>query len=313
MRAVRDDGAAREQRAERVRAVEAVAPEPLREVAVRRRVAELDGARHAQLRETRKVGGIEALRVIDPLAEPERLPDVACRLERPECLAIGAVADRVDGDRPARGGRDADELRELLAARDADPAPVEHPRGLRAERAVHERLQVAESEKVVSDPRAQTELREPADVLGRERLPDTQRQTVPLVDPSEDPVCAEPAVLVVDRADTALVRDAEPVAGPRHPLVLRHDDVPLAEAPGGLLAQHARRLAVRVALDDASVNLEIAAGAGERSRVEPERVVVLRPERGRPLPGDLVERAARRMLRPVGIAPAVTAEPLAPR
>ena len=152
VRSVRDDGAAREQRAECVGAVEPVAPEPLGEVAVRRRVAELDGARHAQLRETRQVGGIEALRMLDPLAEPERLPDVACRLERVERLAIGAVADRVDGDRPARGSRDADELSELFAARDADPAPVEHPRGLRAQRAVHECLQVAESEKLVSDP-----------------------------------------------------------------------------------------------------------------------------------------------------------------
>ena len=65
-------------------------------------MAELDGAGDAELREAGEVGGIDALRVLDPLAEAERLPDVPRRLERVERLAVRAVADRVDADGPAR-------------------------------------------------------------------------------------------------------------------------------------------------------------------------------------------------------------------
>ena len=73
--AVRDHRAALEQRAERVGALEPVAPEPLGEVAVGRRVAELHRAGDAELREAREVRGIEALGVLDPLAQAERLPE----------------------------------------------------------------------------------------------------------------------------------------------------------------------------------------------------------------------------------------------
>ena len=64
-------------------------------------MAELDGARDAELGEARDVLRVEALGVLDPLAEAERLPRVAGRLERVERLAVRAVADRVDADRPA--------------------------------------------------------------------------------------------------------------------------------------------------------------------------------------------------------------------
>ena len=71
-----------------------------------------------------------------------------------------------------------------------------------------------------------------------------------------------------------------PVARRRDPLVLGDRDVPVAKAPRRLLAQDAGRLAGRVALDDAAV-----APRGRRparasaARVEPQRVVVLRPQR----------------------------------
>ena len=48
------------------------------------------------------------------------------------------------------------------------------------------------------------------------------------------------------------------------------------------------------ALDDAARLVEIAAGAGEAGRVEPERVVVLRPQGRRRLSGDRVERGSGR-------------------
>ena len=168
VRAVRDDRAAPEQRPERVRAVEPVAPEALGEVAVGRRVAELHRARDAELGEAPEVGGVDALRVLDPLAEAERRPELAGRLERVERLAVRTVADRVDRDGPAGGGRRADDLGELLAARDAHAAPVEHPGRLRAERAVHERLQVAEAQVVVAEAGPEAELGELADVVVRE-------------------------------------------------------------------------------------------------------------------------------------------------
>ena len=165
---------------------------------------------------------------------------------------------------------------------------------------------------VVADPRAEAELRQAPHVLGGERLPDAERQAATLVDPPEDPVRAEPAVLVVDRSDASLVRDSKAVAGRGDPLVLRDGDVPLAEAPRRLFAQDAGRLTGRVALDDAARHLEITIGPHQRRGVEPQRVVVLRPERGRALAGDLVERLPRRVLCPCGIAPAVPTDPLAP-
>ena len=73
--AVDDDRARVPEAPERVGAVEAVAPEPLGQVAVGRSVRELDRAGDAELREARNVGGVEALGVLDPVAQPERLPE----------------------------------------------------------------------------------------------------------------------------------------------------------------------------------------------------------------------------------------------
>ena len=94
-----------EQRAERVRAVDPLGPEALGEIAIRGRVAELHGAGDAELGEAADVLRGEALRVLDPLPQPERLPRVARRLERVERLAVRAVADRVHADRPAERAR----------------------------------------------------------------------------------------------------------------------------------------------------------------------------------------------------------------
>ena len=84
-----------------------------------------------------------------------------------------------------------------------------------------------------------------------------------------------------------------------------------AELPRGLLAQDPRRLAGRVALDDAALDLEVAVGARERGRVEPGGVVVLREEQRRDVARDLVERGGRRLLVPLGRSPAVATDPAA--
>src|SRR5581483_3078521 len=207
----------------------------------------------------------------DPLPQPERLPGVARRLEGVEGGSVGRVADRVHRHRPARGGRLAHALGQLLAARDADAGAVQHPGGPRAERAVHEALEVAEPEEVVAEPRAQAQARELAQLLHRQRLPDAQRQALPLVDAAEHRRRSQPAVLVVHGDDAAAVCDADALACRVHPLVLADRDEPLAEAPRRLLAQYAGRLARLVALDDAAVLFEVAARERERGRVEPQR------------------------------------------
>ena len=137
-----------EQVAERVGAVEPVGPEAVRELLVGRRVGELHRRRHPELGEARHVLRAQALRVLDAVAQPERLPRVARLLERVERVPVRAVADRVHGDRPAGVRGAADDVRELLARRDLDARAVEHQRRLRAERAVHEHLQVAEAQAV---------------------------------------------------------------------------------------------------------------------------------------------------------------------
>ena len=83
--------------------------------------------------------------MLDALAQASRLPDVARALERVERVAVRAVADRVHADGPAELGAGAHDLGELVAARDLHAAAVEHPRRLRAERPVHEHLQVADA------------------------------------------------------------------------------------------------------------------------------------------------------------------------
>ena len=88
----------------------------------------------------------------------------------------------------------------------------------------------------------------------------------------------------------------------------RHRE-PGAELPRGLLAQNAGRLARGIALDDAALDLEIALGARERGGVEPCGVVVLREEERGDVAGHRVERGGRRLLVPLGRAPAVAADP----
>ena len=142
--AVHDDRAGVEQRTERIRPVGLAGPVLVGEVAIGRRVRELHGAGDAELGEADEILGREQLCVLDPVPEPERSPCVPGLLERVERLTVRAIADRVDGDRKPRRGSAPHDLGELVAARDLDPATVEHPGRPRTERSVHEHLQVAE-------------------------------------------------------------------------------------------------------------------------------------------------------------------------
>ena len=126
---------------------------------------ELHRGRDSERGEAADVLRCEELRVLDPRAQPERLPELARRLECVERLAIRAVADRVHGDGEAGVRRGAHDRRELVTARDPHARAVEHPRCLRAERPVHEHLQVADSEQAAAEPGADAERAQLVDVL----------------------------------------------------------------------------------------------------------------------------------------------------
>src|SRR5262249_62375619 len=91
----------------------------------------------------------EQLRVPDRRAQPS--PLLARLLEGVERIAVREVADRVHRDRQPRPCAGADDLDELVAARDLHAGAVEEPGGLRAERAVQERLEVADADQVVAE------------------------------------------------------------------------------------------------------------------------------------------------------------------
>ena len=235
------------------------------------------------------------------------------RLERVERFAVRAVADRVHADREAGGCAAAHDLRELGAARDLHAAAVEHPRGLRAERAVHEHLQVADAQHRAAEPRPQADRRGRVDEVCGDRLPHAKRELPALLELPPEPQRAEPAVLVVHRRHAARVGKAHTGAHRVEVRVVGDEHVLLLEPPRRLLAEHAGRLAVLVAFDDAARHVEVAVRERERGRVEPERVVVLRDQPGRHVAGDRIEVVARRLAcrLPVAATPAVAAQPAA--
>ena len=81
------------------------------------------------------------------------------------------------------------------------------------------------------------------------------------------PGAPEPAVLVVDRGDAALAASRSPsrVASTHSSSVDR--DEARAEPPGRLLAQDPGRLAALVPLDDAAVDLEVAAASASAAEL----------------------------------------------
>jgi len=95
VRAVRDQRAGVPEGTPAVGAVRLAGPEAVGEVAVGDRMSELHRRRDAELREAGYVLIGEQLRVLDAVPEAERAPDVLCRLERVQGLAVREVADRV--------------------------------------------------------------------------------------------------------------------------------------------------------------------------------------------------------------------------
>jgi hypothetical protein len=194
---------------------------------------------------------------------------------------------------------------------DLDAAAVEHPRGLRAQRPVHEGLQVADAEHRVAEAAAQPEASQLLDPVGRERLPDAQRQRTDSRERVPVAERADPAVLVVDGRNSPRRCDFAPLAHRVDVLVGRDVDVSVAEAPARLFAEDARRLTALVALDDAAVHVElVAVRPGQRRRVDPQRVRVVGEQRDGHMTSDLVERFLRRLRRPFRVAPAAAAQPL---
>ena len=276
-------------------------------------MAELDRGGHAELAEAGNVLLGESCACSIRCRSPSgaHSPRVSSNASSASRFARSPIACTATGQ-PARAPR-ADDLHELLPARDLDAGPVQHARRLRAERAVHERLQVADPQQVVAEPGAEAELLEPPDMVVRKRLPDAQRERAVLGEPLPEARRAEPAVLVVDRRHAARGDDLQARRASRRRTRRRTRQVAVAELPGRLLAEDARRLAVLVELDDAARDLEVAVRGGERRRVEPERVVVAGHQRGRRVAGHRVERLPGRLDRgrPVAAPPAPAAEPAA--
>ena len=278
-------------------------------------MAELHRGGDAELREASHVLRREQLRVLDPLAKPARPPLVLRLLEGVERPPVGEVADRVHCHREAGAGAAADDVHELLVADDLHAGAVEHQRRARAERAVQERLDVPDAEEVVPEAGGEPDLLEAVEVVPGQRLPDPQLERALVLQALEDAQGAEPAVLVVHGDDAARERERDRLAAGVDHLVLGGPNVGVAEVPGALLAQDARRLAALVALDDTARHLELALHARERGRVEPERVVVLGHERHGDVARDCVERLLRRLggRSPVAAPPAEPAQPASAR
>ena len=193
--------------------------------------------------------------------------------------------------------------RELIST----PEPSSRRAVRRAERPVHEALQVAEPQHVATESGAQAQPAEIVELVPRERLPDAHVELVRLEQALEHLERAEPAVLVVDRNDAARGGHPHPRARRLEHLVDGRAHVAVAEGPRRVLAQDA------ALLDHSSRHLERPVGALERRAVHPERVVVLRHQRHRQVRHRAVERLAGRRLGPVALAPAEAAQPAALR
>ena len=261
---------------------EAVGPQPGGELAVAGRVRVLDRRGDPEAGVARDVVRMDALGVLDAVAQPERPPHVLGRLEAVERLAVGEVADRVDGDgHPGRGGV-ADDRGEPLRPHQPHPAAADQQRGARAERAVHEHLHVAAARRVGAG----------------HGLPHAQAQLAGLAQRRERLGRAARAVLVVHAGHTGGVGGGQRRRGPRR------------ASPPAWRRRGRRRSPRRRARAAARRRLGPRCAAAA-PRVHPQRVAVVGAQGGRDVAGDGVERRARRplALRPLLLAPPAAAQP----
>ncbi len=149
------------------------------------------------------------------------------------------------------------------------------------------------------------------DAVGRDRLPDAQREARGGLEPLPETERAQRAVLVVDRGHAAARGESDAESHRLEVLVVAERQVAVSEAPGGLFAQNAGRLAGLVPLNHAAGHVEVAVRAAECGRVQPERVVVPCDQCRRRVAGDRIEIVPGRLARgqPVAAAPAESAEP----
>ena len=115
-----------------------------------------------------------------------------------------------------------------------------------SQRAVHERLEVAQVEKVVAEPRAHAHGGQVVHPVAGHRLAHAQRQLAGVAQLLEHLERAEPAVLVVHVGHAALRGDSQAGAAGAHQLGHGRARVAVAEAPRGGLAQDPGGLAARV-------------------------------------------------------------------
>ena len=203
---------------------------------------ELHRAGDAELAEAAEVLRRDELGVLDPLAQAERRPERAAsrsKASRASRLARSPIACTATG-KPALAAR-GDDLRELVGARDLHAGAVEHRRRARAERAVHEHLQVAEPDELAPEAGADAERSS-----GASWACGSDCQTRRLSDPARSSCCQsasapQAAVLVVHRGHPSRRGDAERGAHRLERLGRRGGQVVLLEAPGRLLAQDAGR------------------------------------------------------------------------
>ena len=146
--------------------------------------------------------------------------------------------------------------------------------------------------------------------LGRQRLPDAQRQLAGVAQRGEQLGRAAPAVLVVDAGDAGRGGRRQRLAHRVERLGAARLGVGVVELPGRLLAQDAGRLAGGVALDDAARHVQRVRHR-ERRRAHPQRMAVVRAQCDLRPRRDRVERVARRLLAPQLVAPAAPAQPAA--
>ena len=126
-------------------------------------------------------------------------PLVAGLRERVERVAIRCVADRMHRDRPPDCAP-----RRTISASSSRSISTPEPSSKRAvcEPSVPSmRPSIADAQQVAADARRQGELVDPVEMLGRERLPDPQREQPVVEQALPSPRRPEPAVLVVESRD----------------------------------------------------------------------------------------------------------------
>ena len=116
-----------------------------------RSMAELDGAGDAEGGEAREIGWIDQLGVLDARRRQRdaKRSRVASNASSASRFARSPMACTATGQPAAEASRI--DLGELCAGRDGDARAVEHPGRPRAERTVHEHLQVAQPQEVVTE------------------------------------------------------------------------------------------------------------------------------------------------------------------